>query len=81
MSPPLLHQAKVSAVAWSPDGTRLVTASLNVVRMWDVSWSTGALDEWRAMLERCPYQLNTDGAVVARSPEPVGSGSKEAPVR
>jgi hypothetical protein len=38
-------------------------------RVWDVSWDTGTLADWRAALERCDYRLNDDGVLIARDPK------------
>ena len=65
--PPLAHQSDVHAVAWSPDGNRLVTASGDhTARIWDVSTEAGTLADWHAIADRCGYRLNGDGAVVTR---------------
>jgi WD40 repeat protein len=68
--PPLAHQDVVVAVAWSPDGKRVATASNDqTARVWDLSWDTGTLADWRAALEHCDYHLNGDGVPVARDPK------------
>lgn len=67
MTPPLVHKGGVEAVAWSPDGRRLATASYDrTARVSDVSGDTGTLADWRATLERCDYYLNDDGVLVVR---------------
>ena len=69
LMPPLVHKAWVNALAWSPDGTRLVTASEDgTARIWDVSWDTGTLADWHAIAERGEFRLNSDGILVARDP-------------
>jgi WD40 repeat protein len=74
---PLTHQAPVLAVAWSPDGRRVATASADhTALVWDVSWDTGTLTDWLAALERCDYRLNDKGVLVERDPKlGVGSGA------
>jgi WD40 repeat protein len=34
---PMEHDGRISAAAFSPDGTRIVTASRNLVRLWDAA--------------------------------------------
>jgi len=68
-SPPLEHRRAVDVVAWSPDGRQLATGSADcTARVWDVSWDTGAPEDWNAVLERCPYRLGSDGVLIARVP-------------
>jgi len=66
VSPPLLHQDVVRAVAWSPDGTRVATGGDNTARVWDLSWDTGSLDDWRDILPSCGYVLTKDGVVITQ---------------
>jgi WD40 repeat protein len=49
----------VGSAAFSPDGTRVVTASRdNTARIWDVPLASGPPAEWRATMDRVsPYVL------------------------
>jgi WD40 repeat protein len=56
----------VVSAAFSPDGTRVVTASKdNTARLWDVQPDTGTLDQWSAFSERGLFVLD-GGALVRR---------------
>jgi WD40 repeat protein len=65
LTPPLEHQDLVSSAAFSPDGTRVVTAS-KTARVWDVRPDTGALADWIRTAERSPFVL-VNGVLVRRS--------------
>jgi WD40 repeat protein len=55
---PLEHHAAVMSAAFSPDGTRVVTASRDkTARVWDVRLDEGTLEQWSAVVERSPYVL------------------------
>jgi len=60
---PLTHQDAVRSAAFSPDGTRVVTASLDkTARMWEIP-----LDDtpWGAVGARCPFVV-INGAIEQR---------------
>jgi WD40 repeat protein len=64
----------VVSAAFSPDGTRVVTASWDkTARVWDVRLNTGTLEEWTAIAERSTFVLDRI-ALVRRSPP--GPGAK-----
>jgi WD40 repeat protein len=67
---PLEHQGDVVSAAFSPDGTRVVTASHDkTARVWDVRLDEGTLEHWSAAAERSPFVLN--GIThVRRAPRP-----------
>jgi WD40 repeat protein len=61
MPPPLVHTDVVEAVAWSPDGTRLATASFDwTARVWD---AVSGLELTRPLRHQGPVH------VVAWSPD------------
>jgi len=65
----LEHQDLVWSAAFSPDGTRVVTASWDqTARVWDISPDTGTLDQWSAVAERSPFVLSEQRVLVRRSP-------------
>ena len=67
--PALKHQAAVESAAFSPDGTRVVTASGDqTARLWDIPLDTGTLADWARVAERSPFVLNDQGVLVRRSP-------------
>ena len=69
LTAPLEHQKRVVYAAFSPDGTRVVTASADgTARIWDVQPDTGTLEQWSAVAERSPFDLQ-DG-VLQRRPSP-----------
>lgn len=44
-------------------------------RVWNVSWDTGTLADWRALRDRGDYYLNSDGVLVAKDLKvPASSG-------
>ena len=62
-TPPLKHASRVQAVAFSPDGTRLATASSDgAARVWDAA--TG-----RLIFATAPDQVNVGVSAVAFSPD------------
>ena len=66
--PALEHAAPVSHAAFSPDGTRVVTASRDgTARIWDVRIDEGTLEQWSAVAERSPFVVR-DGVLVRRVP-------------
>jgi WD40 repeat protein len=66
--PTLEHGGWVMSAAFSPDGTRIITASFdNTTRVWDVRLDEGRLEQWSAVAERSPFVLNGI-ALVRRGP-------------
>ena len=58
--------ASVASAAFSPDGTRIITANLdNVALVWDVRQDIGTLDEWSAVAERSPVVFSDRGVHAA----------------
>lgn len=59
VSPRLRHRGGVESAAFSPDGTRVVTANGDhTAQVWDLPLASGTLAEWRAIAERAsPYRL------------------------
>jgi WD40 repeat protein len=56
--PALEHQDWVVSAAFSPDGTRVVTASGDqTARVWDVRLDEGTLEQWSAVVERSSFVL------------------------
>jgi WD40 repeat protein len=67
--PPRASGPVVSA-AFSPDGTRVVTASWDKsARIWDLRLDEGTLEQWSVIAERSPYVLS-GVALVRRTPRP-----------
>jgi hypothetical protein len=67
--PLLEHQDSVRSAAFSPDGTRVVTASRDgTARMWILPIDMGSLEDWRLLARCSPFAL-VDG-VLTTSPEP-----------
>jgi WD40 repeat protein len=67
LTPPLVHQGDVHAIAWRADGAQLVTASEDhTARIWDISGDPGTVADWRAIADRGAYRLDPEGAVVGR---------------
>ena len=65
LASPLKHQAEVVSAAFSPDGTRVVTASWDTTaRVWDAGIDEGTLERWSAIAERSPFVLS--GGVLDR---------------
>jgi WD40 repeat protein len=57
------------SAAFSPDGTRVVTASRDkTARVWDVRSDTGTLTDWVRTAERSPFVLDERSVLVRRSP-------------
>jgi WD40 repeat protein len=55
----------VVSAAFSPDGTRVVTASWDkTARVWDVGLDTGALADWVRVAECSPFVL--EGSLLVR---------------
>ena len=53
------------SAAFSPDGTRVVTASWDqTARIWDIPIDEGTLERWAAIAERSSFVL--DGIVLVR---------------
>jgi WD40 repeat protein len=58
----------VRSAAFSPDGTRVVTASRdNTARVWDVPLASGPLAEWRATMDRVSPYVLVNGVLSLRS--------------
>jgi WD40 repeat protein len=58
----------VVSAAFSPDGTRVVTASYDkTARIWDVGLDEHTLEQWSVIAERSPFVL-VNGVVVRRGP-------------
>jgi WD40 repeat protein len=72
---PLAHQAPVVSAAFSPDGTRVITASGNgTARVWDVRLEEGTLAQWEAIAQRSPFVLRGI-ALLPREPMPAGASA------
>jgi WD40 repeat protein len=70
----LEHQGYVVGAAFSPDGTRVVTASRDkTARVWDVRTDTGTLADWVSVAERGAFILQ--GGVLVRRSRPTRKGS------
>jgi WD40 repeat protein len=60
LSPPLQHQGTVWSAAFNPDGTRVVTASMDhTARVWNLlPLALGSLAGWSAIADRAsPYVI------------------------
>ena len=74
LTSPFEHQDVLMSAAFSPDGTRVVTASYDkTARLWDVRPDTGTLEEWAAIAERSRFVLEGIALVHRSSP---GTDSK-----
>jgi WD40 repeat protein len=61
----------VWSAAFSPDGTRVVTASSDkTARVWDVRIDEGTLEHWSAIAERSSFVLS-GVALARRAPRPM----------
>jgi WD40 repeat protein len=74
LTSPLEQQGQVWSAAFSPDGTRVVTASYDkTARVWDVPLDTETLPQWLAIAERSPFALNKQGVLMLQSELPSAS--------
>jgi WD40 repeat protein len=72
----------VRSAAFSPDGTRVVTASDDrTAHLWDVRPDTGTLADWVRVAERSPFVLNEHGVLVRRSELRSDAASSPATLR
>jgi WD40 repeat protein len=70
VSPPLEHQGSVNAAAFSPDGTRVVTASGDrTARVWCLPIDHGSLEDWRVLARCSPFALVN--GVLTTNPDPL----------
>jgi WD40 repeat protein len=66
---PLQHRGRVFAAAFSPDGTRVVTASGSFHgRIWELPIDDGSPDDWREIARCSPFALV--GGVFTTNPAP-----------
>jgi WD40 repeat protein len=60
------HRAAVTGAEFSPDGSRVVTWSMDgTAHLWEIRFDEGTLAQWSAIEERSPYMLS-DGILVHR---------------
>jgi WD40 repeat protein len=56
---PLEHREPVTAIAFSPDGARVVTASAdNSARVWELPMDAGSLADWQRRARCAPFALD-----------------------
>lgn len=83
LGPALQHQGWVRRAAFSPDGTRVVTASDDhTARVWETELDNTPCAAWPALAARSPFVLNDSGLVQRASqtggdPEPVSPDACE----
>jgi WD40 repeat protein len=59
------HQAEVASAVFSPDGSRLVTASTdNIAWIWDVRLDPGTPEQWSELAEQSPFVV--EGSALTR---------------
>jgi WD40 repeat protein len=76
---PLAHQGWVVSAAFSPDGTRVVTASVDkTARVWDVRSDTGTLEQWSKIAERSPFVVSGIGLMPQPPPSYLTSADTSA---
>jgi len=76
----LVHQNVVLAVAFSPDGTRVITASLDkTARVWTLSMDMGSLDDWRLLLRCSPFALSNTALIDNPNPLRVCPANARSP--
>ena len=67
LTPPLMHGPDLSDMAFSPNGSSIVTAGGNAVRLWPLSGDVAAGDRRLALYARllAARQIDTTGGIVA----------------
>jgi hypothetical protein len=65
----LKHRGDVHAAAFSPDGTRVVTATDDAAQALTLAIDMGSLEDWRLLARCSPFAL-VDGALAA-NPDPL----------
>jgi WD40 repeat protein len=70
MTLPLEHHGPVHAASFSPDGTRVVTASDDkTAQIWPLSVDNGSLADWRLLARCSPFALID--TVLTANPDPI----------
>jgi len=70
VTPPLEHHGPVQVAAWSPDGTRVVTAGFDhTARVWTLPIDTGSVEDWRVLARCSPFALVN--GVLTTNPDPL----------
>ena len=72
------------SAAFSPDGTRIVTASGDkTARVWDVPLASGPPEEWHAIMDRVSPYFLANGVLFLRSTadDQAGSSAPSIPLQ